>query len=494
MGLGLLGRGVGVAKFLAECGAVLTVTDLKDKIVLAPSLAKLKKYQNIRYVLGEHRLEDFRSADMIIKAAGVPLDSPFIAEARARGVPIKMDASLFAELASVGVCIVGVTGTRGKSTTTQLIYEIVQHVFARSRSDEAISTYAKATADKRFARDDDKSCRSSDVRFKNTKKHPRVFLAGNVRGTATLPLLKKVQPGDFVVLELDSWQLQGFGDAKISPHVAVFTTFFDDHLNYYNGDRGQYLKDKAQIFLSQVTGNREPGTGTLIVGEQAAPAVRKHFPAHAQRMIVARVGDVPQNWKLTIPGEHNRYNAACALAAADALGVPRTVSKHAVESFRGLPGRLELVRELSGVKIYNDTCATTPDATLAALRALDSRRQSRRIILIMGGADKGLDMSALLKEIPKYCRALVLLAGSGTDRLIQNTKYKIPTFAQGFGGAQQNTETVAATLRDAIRRALGEANRGDKILFSPSFASFGMFKNEYDRGEQFVKIVRSLRP
>ncbi len=527
MGLGLLGRGVNVAKFLAECGAELTVTDLKSEEELAPSLRLLKAYPTtelsrlprfspqhpvfsrrsaslrssstpdvfpksgkredlppIRFVLGRHRLEDFREADMVIKAAGVPLDSPFTAEAHRCGVPVKMDASLFAELAPEGVVLVGVTGTRGKSTTTQLLYEVLsaQCSAVGARSDEQ-------RPDTRYKIQDTKQPRT-----------PRVFLGGNVRGTATLPLLKKVRPGDIVVLELDSWQLQGFGEAKISPHVAVFTTFFDDHLNYYGGDRGRYLNDKANIFTHQGGVNNFQFSifnfqtrPVLIVGEQAARLIRTHFPEHAKRMVVARSSNVPEDWKLAIPGEHNRANAASALAAADALGVPRAISKRVITSFRGLPGRLELVRELRGVKIYNDTCATTPEATIAALRALGGRRQQknqkpetrnqkpRPLILIMGGADKGLDMSALLKEIPRYCKAVVLLSGTGTRRLLEIGNWKLKIL------------TTAHTLREAVASALSRAAKGDIVLFSPAFASFGMFKNEYDRGERFNRAVQGLR-
>src|SRR3989344_2124988 len=161
LGLGLLGRGVNVAKFLAELGAELTITDLKSKEALATSLKQLKKFKNIRYVLGKHELKDFKNCDMVIKSAGVPLDSPFIAEAKKNKIPVEMDASLFARFTPA--TIVGVTGTRGKSTVTHLL----EHILTRA--------YPK-----------------------------HVFVGGNVRGMATLPLLKKKKIGDIVILELDS--------------------------------------------------------------------------------------------------------------------------------------------------------------------------------------------------------------------------------------------------------------------------------------------------
>lgn len=443
MGLGLLGRGLGDAEFLAEQGAELTVTDLKSKEELAPSLKPLAKYKNIKYVLGKHRLEDFSARgrrgtpDFILKAASVPLDSPFIAEARKNNTPVEMDASLFAKLAPAGVKIIGITGTRGKTTTTMLIYGILKRAFG--------------------------------VR--------RVHLGGNIKDTATLPLLKKVKAGDYVVLELDSWQLQGFHDSKISPQVAVFTTFFDDHLNYYKGDRGAYFSDKASIFRNQKAGD------TLVVGEQAAARVRSAQPPVPP--VIARAAYIPSDWKLKILGEHNRLNAACAAAAARAVGVSDAVIKKAAENFKAVPGRLQYLRTIKGIKIYNDNNATTPDATVVALKALRSWQPgARKIILICGGTDKVLGRHEILAdEMSKSCKSAILLKETGTEKLkelIKNYKLKIKIKEK-------------ETLKECVEEAMKIGEKGDIILFSPAFASFGKwFKNEYDRGEQFVKIVESL--
>ncbi|TSC67788.1 MAG: UDP-N-acetylmuramoylalanine--D-glutamate ligase [Parcubacteria group bacterium Gr01-1014_73] len=441
MGLGLLGRGVGDAVFLVQQGVELLVTDLKSKKELAPSLKKLKKYNqpkagrpragNITYCLGGHRLEDFRNQDFILKAAGVPLDSPFIAEARKNGVPIEMDASLFFKLMPKGVTFIGVTGTRGKTTTAYLIYEML----------------------------------------KASKK--KVFLVGNIKDTATLPILEKVKSSDFVVAELDSWQLQGFGESQISPHISVFTTFLSDHMNYYKGDMILYFKDKANIFKYQKKGD------VLILGDGVVEAARHLGVELPSGALVACAKDLPKNWKLKIIGEHNRYNAACALAVARVLKIPDEISRKAIENFKGVPGRLEFLREIRGIKIYNDTCATTPDATIAALRALNTKQ----IILILGGADKGLDMSELIAEIQKYCKVVILLPGTGTDKLISNSKFLI---------SNQVLISNVKNLKEAVKQATKISKRGDIILFSPAFASFGMFKNEYDRGEQFEKLVKGL--
>lgn len=359
MGLGLLGRGVGDARYLAECGAELIVTDLKSREELAESVLQLESFPNITLVLGEHRLEDFNNRDFILKAAGVPLDSLYIGEAEKNGIPVRMSADLFAEISDI-TCI-GVTGTRGKSTVAHMLYEILKEA------------------------------------------GKSVLLGGNVRGVSTLALLKEVTPEHIAVLELDSWQLQGFGEAHISPHIAVFTTFYSDHLNYYKDDPTQYLLDKANIFLHQ-----DPDDA-LVIGSQCAPTLIEAFGEHIlSKVLIAGADKLPLEWELQILGEHNRYNAALALAAARAAGITDEVSRRALESFSGVPGRLELIREVGGVKIYNDTTSTTPEATLAALSALDPART----VLIMGGTDKELNMNALLLKLAEVKR-VILLAGYG---------------------------------------------------------------------------------
>jgi len=425
MGLGLLGRGVGDARFLAECGAELTITDLKSKDELESSLEQLREFPSIRYTLGEHKKEDFQNRDFILKAAGVPIDSPYIAEAHASGIPVKMSASWFMELSDVPV--IGVTGTRGKSTVTHMLHAILKEA-------------------------------GQDV-----------LLGGNVRGISTLALLPEVKEDSIALFELDSWQLQGFGEAKLSPDIAVFTTFFQDHVNYYQSQPAAYLSDKANIFLNQ------DATDTLVLGAQCAEMIEETYgDAIKAHVIKAGAQDFRADWSLVVPGEHNRYDAALATEAARALNVADEITEKALAEFPGVPGRLELIREKDGVRFYNDTTATTPEATLAALEALDAG--DRNIILIMGGADKGLDMNHLLLALPKHAKRIFMLAGSGTNRVL-------PFVPEA---------SVYDDLRAAVEEAARFAVTGDVVLLSPGFASFGMFKNEYDRGDQFNTIVKSL--
>lgn len=427
MGLGLLGRGVGDTSFVAENGALeIIVTDLKSEKELKESIDKLSEYKNIRFVLGEHRLEDFRGRDLVIKAAGVPLDSPYIKEAREGGVPVKMSTSIFAE--NFEGKVVGVTGTRGKTTVSY----IIDHVL-----------------------------RESGI---------KVFLGGNIKGISTLEHLKDAEIDEIAVLELDSWQLQGFGDSKISPDIAVFTTLMPDHLNYYKNDLNQYLSDKANIFRFQ------DKKDTLVLGEKVVRVIANSFGLSSikSNIITASPHDVPSNWNIKIPGEHNLYNISCAVEALKSLGLSEEEIRKGVETFRGVEGRLEFVKEEGGVSFYNDTTATTPDATLAGIRALTDKPN---IVLIFGGADKGIDSANLIDDMEDYVKSVVTLPGTGTDKVLPKLIGK------------KFTVDKADDMKEAVNLAKEKSTSGDIVLLSPGFASFGLFKNEYDRGDQYKKHV-----
>jgi UDP-N-acetylmuramoylalanine--D-glutamate ligase len=460
MGLGLLGRAIGDIIFLAKDGADIIVTDLKSENELQESLSMLKKIpecSGVKFVLGEHRLEDFRNRDFILKAAGVPIDSPYIAEARKHGVAIEMSTSLFASLTNA--MIIGVTGTRGKTTTSYVLYEILKHYYAPEKQKNNFIIENSNNKNKE----------------KNQSKK-KVFLGGNIRGVSTLSFLEEITDNDIIVLELDSWQLQGFGERKISPHISVFTNLLPDHLNYYKNDMGVYLADKAKIFLYQHTGD------TLILGNQVAGLVQEKYGKELKaETVVISEKDFPANWKLRIPGEHNKYNAALAIAAARKLFVPEDSIKKSVENFNGVSGRLEFVKEIDGVKIYNDTTSTTPDATLAALRAFGPYKS---IVLIFGGAEKNLDMKHLFFDFHNYVKAIITLPGTGTERVLPEL----------IDTCQQNAITLVHTqsLKDAVEQAKGLCLKNNILLFSPGFASFGLFKNEYDRGDQFMTLISEL--
>jgi len=433
MGLGLLGRGIGDAAFLAAAGAEVIVTDRKSAADLATSVEQLQQYPNITFVLGEHRHEDFENRDFILVAAGVPTDSPYLETARAAGVPLKQSAAWFAELS--GIPIVGITGTRGKSTVTHMIH----HVLSQVTGEE-------------------------------------ILLGGNVRGLSNLQLLNQVKAESICVMELDSWQLQGWGWSHMSPMVAVFTNFMEDHLNYYHKDgmtkdeaMDLYFADKANIFQYQ------EDSGVLVT----TPEVFERAKGLAgvtlgQAVVLADASIIPEDALLAMPGDHNRLNAALATEALKFLSLTEEEIFSGLASFAGVEGRLQLVRTIDNVRIYNDNNATTPAATAAGLAALDSGNHN--IILIAGGADKAIDPAPLFQAIESHTKSVILVPGTGTETIVD----ALPD------------ATVVLDVEAAVAEARLQATAGDIILFSPAFASFGQFKNEYERNDVFLTAVAAL--
>ncbi len=436
MGLGLLGRGVGDAAYIAEAGAAeVIVTDLKTEEELKSSVEQLRKYDNIKFVFGEHRVEDFENRDLILVAAGVPMDSEYLEHAAAGGVLRKQSAALFAELSAVP--IIGVTGTRGKSTVTAMIH----HVLTQATGEE-------------------------------------VLLGGNVRGVSNLQLLKQVHEDSLCVMELDSWQLQGFGWAGISPQIAVFTNFMEDHLNYYErGGKSKeeamdlYFADKANIFKNQ------EDTGVLVTTPEVFERAKKTDITLRGEVVLADASVIPDDCLLAMPGEHNRLNAALAYEALKALSLSDELIFEGLTTFPGVEGRLQLVKTVDNVRIYNDNNATTPQATTAALESLDTG--NKNIILIAGGADKGIDVAKLAYAITEHCKRVIMIPGTGTDRLLELL----------HGNA---SVSVMENLERALEEARLSAENGDIILFSPAFASFGQYKNEYERNDEFMSLVGDL--
>ena len=344
-----------------------------------------------------------------------------------------MDASLFARLiqdVKPKITIVGITGTRGKSMTTAFIYHLLKK--------------------------------------NETKLGGHVYLGGNMREKATLPLLKKIRPGDFAVLELDSWQCQGFGDEKLSPPIAVFTNLMQDHLNYYKKRPKKYLDDKSNIYRFQ-------GKDDVLVTNTE---LLKTLTDKPRGKIIIPDDKPLANMKLRIIGRHNLQNASYAYEATRALGLKDSDICRAIENFRGLEGRLEYLGKKSGVAIINDNNATTPEATVAGIKAVRDRYGEAGIILICGGADKGLNLSSLTSHIEKSCHEVILLQGTGTELL---KKVICTTFKE------------VENLDSAVKEAFKKARKGEIILFSPGFASFGLFTNEYDRNDQFLKIIRKMK-
>lgn len=406
MGLGVYpqGSGVSAAEFLAKQGARVLVTDLKEEKEL-PTVKQLKKYRNIKFILSQHRKEDFQKADLIVKNPGIPQDSPYLKTK----IPITNDIGLFLEaVKNKNLFLIAVTGTRGKSTVTTLIYEIL----------------------------------------KAAKKS--VKLTGNI-GYSPLQCLNTLKQKDFVVLELSSWQLHEL--KKPHFHIAVVTNFIPDHLNYYKNLK-DYFKDKEIIFSGQTKND-------YLVLNAGDPEVRTMAKKARSKIIWFKKSKLASN----LLGEHNKYNIDAAVKVGQVLGVRFQVIRDVVRKFKGLKNRLELVREYKGVKFYNDTTATMPEATIAALRSF-----KQKVILISGGNNKNLPLKKLNREITKRTKELILCPGKANKDLPKGIKAK--------------------NLPEAVKIAWQKAKKGDIILFSPGLTWLPKM-NEFSRGELFKKLVKN---
>lgn len=471
MGLGNYEQGSGVSAtlFFARAGARVLVTDLSDEKQLARQIKKLKKYNNIKFVLGGHRDKDFGNADFIIKNPSVPKGSRYLKIARINKIPIYNDWSVFLKLKNN--FLVGVTGSKGKSTTTTLINELL-------------------------------------------KQKRKTHLCGNI-GVSPLAILGKIKKSDILVAELSSWGLQGFEAIRKSPNISVVTNLFPEHLNKYK-NLEEYYKDKDNIFRFQPAGdyvvaNRD----NKELRERAKKAKSRIFwfskePFKGNGIYVKsgkiffsdnrKIELVCSTKDMKLPGLHNLENVLAAVCVAMIMGVERKHILKVLWNFKGIPNRLELVREVNGVKYYNDTTATTPDATIAALKTLNSKK----VILLAGGADKKLDYRELAKTIPKFVKTLILFKGEASDKLLHESRIKnqelrgdptSQTLSHPRRSGLQKLGIIRdiTSMKDALKIAQANTKKGDTILLSPAAASFGIFKNEFDRGEQFCEFVENIQ-
>jgi UDP-N-acetylmuramoylalanine--D-glutamate ligase len=453
MGLGLNNGGLGSAKFFAEQGANVLVTDLKREEELEKSLKPLRKFK-IRYSLAGHKEEDFKWPDFIIKNPAVPSTSKFLNVAREHNIPIKTDLEIFLDLC--GCKTIGITGTKGKSTTATLCY-----LFLKSK-------------------------------FKDT------ILAGNI-GISPLEMLPKIKKRSIVVLELSSFELE---DLKKSPEVSLITNIFPDHLNRYDSFE-EYVSSKKRIFQNQKKGD-------ILILNLEDLELRKFLPAssrvyffsaksspekdkNASFACFLRGGDVFFSKekksifslnKLKICGEHNIYNILAAASIAKLMKVPSESIKKIAVSFEGVKNRQEFVAEKSGIKFFNDTTATNPGSAAIAIKTFAERFPLSNLILIAGGEDKNLNFKDFAVELEKHVNFLVLLPGSASE--------KIKNELNSLGKVELSVIPVAS-IEEAVEKAAAIAKKNDIILLSPAAASFNLFKNEFDRGERFVRAVKKLK-
>jgi UDP-N-acetylmuramoylalanine--D-glutamate ligase len=445
MGLGLLGGGVAAARYaVAQGAAEVTVTDLRTEDVLRPSVEKLGGLP-IRFVLGRHDEADFRNADVVVRNPNVPRGSPFLKVAREGGARVEMEIAWY--LRACPGPVAGVTGTRGKSTTTTLLYHIMQH----------------AGLDP--------------------------LLGGNLGGIETLSLLPQATPTRWTVLELGNWMLEGVHTVRRSPRLAIFTNLLPDHLNAYTSME-DYGEAKSSIFRYQgpddvAIFNADNEWTFRYASEAPAGQVWLYSPARGTAWRRGHEADArPDAYAgaMSLRGAHNAGNVQAAALAAELIGVAPDVIRESVASFGGIPHRLEVVRTLDSVTWVNDSASTAPVAGIAALESF-----TETIVLIAGGNSKNLDASEFARRAVERCKRVVLLAGNASDAFAEQLR----SAAREVGRADP-VDGPYDDLNRAIAAARVAAQPGDVVLLSPGFTSFGMFLHEFDRGDRFRAAVLAL--
>lgn len=447
VGLGKGRTASGLARFLVASGARVTITDAKAREQLGEGIGRLGDTP-VELVLGPSSDDAaLADAEFVFVINGVRPRSATILRALQRRIPVLTEISLFFRLCPA--TIVGVTGTKGKTTTTTMIGRILS-------------------------------------------RGPRhVSVGGNI-GRSIIQELDTLTREDIVVLELSSFQLETLGR---SPHVAVVTNIGEDHLDHH-GTRENYIAAKRNIVAWQGTHdvavlNLDDPT-TMAIHTGASSMVRgfslSMHPRHggfldADGRLVLTDGDrrrpVLAASELRVPGRHNVANALAAAIVGDVFDIAPDVIADALRSFEGVARRLETVAEHEGVLWINDSAATTPAATMTALDAFD-----RPAIVILGGVGKGADFTELAQVLTRRARGAVLIGTSAEE---------IAGALEMAGAARAGLPVERArTLDDAVAAARKLARPGDVVLLSPACASFDMFSSADERGDRFTALVRTF--
>lgn len=445
MGLGRFGGGVGVARYLVKQGADVLVTDTLPAEQLKESVAQLDGLP-IEYRLGEHNVSDFTTCGLVVANPAVKPDNRFLRAAQAANIPITSEIRLLVEALPNRLRTIGVTGTAGKSTTTAMIGHILRKAYPQPPAPPGDRSTATATA------------------------APWIWVGGNIGGSL-LDHVDEIGPDDWVVLELSSFMLHGLREGAHfhgwSPHIAVVTNISPNHLDWH-GSFVDYAADKRVILDYQDTDR-----GSAVFG----PGLHNTLDHRVRDMRFREQADVRANPRieLLLPGFHNQLNATLACDAAQCAGVDWVSAAQALADFPGLPHRLQFVLEHNGVRYYNDSKCTTPEAAELAIRSFEPGTAH----IILGGYDKGSDLKPLAGFASEHCAGIYTIGVTGEV---------IATAAQA---ASAVCEVVRCeTLDVAIREAVNRAKPGQVVLLSPACASWDQFDNYERRGERFIERVK----
>ena len=477
MGLGLNGGGTASAIFLARYGAQVCITDMKTEEELLPSVEKIRSTPDIdqsliTFALGGHKIEDFENADCVIKNPGVKIENNvYLSAAKA----IETDISLFLRFTKAPV--IAVTGSKGKSSTVSAIH------------------------------------------YGLCKAGFEAFLGGNIT-VSPLNFLEKTNEHTPVVLELSSWQLSDLrGRKALKPKIAIITKIVPDHQNWY-GNMEDYVADKRLIYADQDEGcysifddgEDEPGTGPkcggtwgdLFASETKATVLRygktdlrKGFGAwqtkddkgnFCGKVLLPRM-EKPETIlsTLSVPGDHMKANVLNAALVLYLMGIPSKKTEEICGKWQGIDHRLQYFHSWKNeknvnYKFYNDSCATVPEAAAAATKAFN-----KPVILLTGGTDKGLELDILeetLKTSP--VKDLYFLAGSATDKILPG----LNNAGVKYHGPFDSLDKLFAELKETIKSQ--EESEEQIVVFSPGATSFGMFTNEFDRGNKFMTGIKNI--
>lgn len=437
--MGLARSGLAAARLCAAHGAEVVATDRREASELDTALLA---GTGVKLELGGHDPAAFEAADLVVVSPGVPLSAPEIQRALAAGVPVIGEVELAASFL-VGLPVVGITGTNGKSTTTALVGRILEAAGLRP------------------------------------------FVGGNIGRALSEAALASERPGA-LVLELSSFQLETI--RHLHPQVALLLNLTPDHLDRH-GDLAGYGAAKRRIFMNQtprdvaVVNADDPEVSALADG--LAADVRRFSirgPVDGgcgveDGHLVLATGGGPVRLRVDSPslrGPHNLANAAAAALAAQALGVPPAVVQSALDGFKGLPHRLERLRVRGGVEWINDSKATNLESAATALRAFDGQ-----VIWIAGGRGKGASYAPLAELVRGRVKALL---GIGEDG---------PALVDALGAETPVAEDVG-TLEAAVARAAALAAAGDVVLLSPACASYDQFRDYEHRGAELRRLVEAL--
>ncbi|HOV05684.1 MAG TPA: UDP-N-acetylmuramoyl-L-alanine--D-glutamate ligase [Anaerolineaceae bacterium] len=448
--IGAARQGLALARFLVKSGARVTLTDHQSAEQLRSSLNQLSDLP-VQWVLGAHPISLLDDTDLVCVSGGVPLTLPILLEASRRGIALTNDSQIFLEL--VKAPVVGITGSAGKTTTTSLFGLVARHELTSPR---------------------------------------KAWVGGNI-GNPLIEVIDQIQPDDLVIQELSSFQLELM---TTSPHVAVVLNITPNHLDRHTS-MAEYIAAKARILDFQHAGDiailnrddpeawklRDRVHGNLVSfgwheWETGEPQV---FVAENQ--IVAKSGSMRSilldTGNIHLRGSHNLMNVLAVCAIAYALNFSPESLTTAVSSFTGVKHRLQIVREHQGVTWVNDSIATAPERTLAALRSFHEP-----LVLLLGGRDKNLPWDELSAEIHQRVDHVIVFGESAAKIL--------SALGEPKPGDRLQSISHTASLTDALEASLQVAKPGSVVLLSPGCTSYDAFKDFEERGEKFIEWVNAL--